>query len=204
MSFLPATPALLAFLAATVALVVTPGPDTAFVLAQSVGAGRTAGLRAAAGVNVGILVHTVLAALGLSALLRIAPTAYTVVKFAGATYLIYLGVQTLRGEGGIRVDAPTATGSFRQGLATNVLNPKVGLFFLAFLPQFGEGVELLPLGGLYATVGFAYLGGVALACGRARRLLVERTGVRTWLRRLSGGAMLALGGALLFEHRLSA
>lgn len=202
MALLPGPAALLAYLGATVALVLTPGPDTAFVLAQSVGGGRAAGIRAAAGVNVGILVHTVLAALGLSALFRVAPTAYTVVKFAGAAYLVYLGIQTLRGAGGIDVETPTAAGSFRQGLATNVLNPKVALFFLAFLPQFGQGIELLPLGALYALVGFAYLGSVALASGRARDLLVERAEVQTWLRRLSGSAMLALGGALLFEDGL--
>lgn len=204
MSLLPDPTALVAYLGATVALVLTPGPDTAFVLAQSVGSGRAAGVRAAAGVNAGVLVHTALAALGLSALLRVAPAAYAAVKLAGAAYLVYLGVRTLRGTGGIEVDvgAPTAAGSFRQGLATNVLNPKVALFFLAFLPQFGTGVELLPLGALYATVGFAYLGGVALASGRARAALVERADVRAWLRRLSGGAMIALGGVLLFEDRL--
>lgn len=202
MGLFPDPAALLAYLGATVALVLTPGPDTAFVLAQSVGGGRAAGVRAAAGVNVGILVHTLLAALGLSALFRVAPPAYTVVKLAGAAYLVYLGVQTLRGAGGLDVEAPIAAGSFRQGLATNVLNPKVALFFLAFLPQFGQGVELLPLGGLYALVGFAYLGGVAVASGRAREVLVERADVRVWLRRLSGGAMLALGGALLLEDRL--
>ncbi|MFB6192193.1 MAG: LysE family translocator [Haloarculaceae archaeon] len=209
MAPLPDATALVAFAAAATALVVTPGPDTAFVLAQSVGGGRAAGVRAAAGVNAGILVHTLAAALGLSALFRVAPAAYAAVRLAGGCYLLWLGARTLRGDGALALDsdsdavgAATADGSFRQGLLTNLLNPKVALFFLAFLPGFGRGLELLPLGGLYAVVGFAYLGGLALASGRARDALLARTDARDRLRRVSGGAMVALGGLVLAGDRL--
>jgi threonine/homoserine/homoserine lactone efflux protein len=197
---LPEVTTLAAYTVAAVALILTPGPDTAFVLAQSVGGGRPAGVRAALGVAAGVLVHTVGAVVGLSVVFRISSLAYTAVRIAGAAYLLYLGVTTLRGEGGIDVEGPTAEGSFRQGLVTNVLNPKVALFFLAFLPQFGRGLELLPLGGLYALLTAVYLGGLALASGTAREA-VARPGVRTWLRRTAGGTMLALGASVaLGDH----
>jgi len=190
---LPAPSALVAYTVAAVGLILAPGPDTAFVLAQSVGGGRRTGVRAAAGVAAGVLVHTVAAAAGLSVLFEVSTVAYDVVRLAGAAYLLYLGVQTIRGgDGGLDLDAATASGGFRRGLVTNVLNPKVALFFLAFLPQFGTGLELLPLGALYATLTAVYLGALAAASGTARAV-VDRPGVRTWLRRGSGGTMLALG-----------
>jgi threonine/homoserine/homoserine lactone efflux protein len=198
---LPEVTTLAAYTVAAVALILTPGPDTAFVLAQSVGGGRPAGVRAALGVAAGVLVHTVGAVIGLSVVFRISSLAYTAVRVAGAVYLLYLGVATLRGEGGIDVEGPTAEGSFRQGLVTNVLNPKVALFFLAFLPQFGRGLELLPLGGLYALLTAVYLGGLALASGTAREA-VARPGVRTWLRRTAGGTMLALGASVALGDRV--
>jgi threonine/homoserine/homoserine lactone efflux protein len=198
---LPEVTTLAAYTVAAVALILTPGPDTAFVLAQSVGGGRPAGVRAALGVAAGVLVHTVGAVVGLSVVFRISSLAYTAVRIAGAAYLLYLGVATLRGDGGIDVEGPTAEGSFRQGLVTNVLNPKVALFFLAFLPQFGRGLELLPLGGLYALLTAVYLGGLALASGTAREA-VARPGVRTWLRRTAGGTMLALGASVALGDRV--
>ncbi|WP_255198417.1 LysE family translocator [Halorarius litoreus] len=180
---------LVAYTLAAGALILTPGPDTAFVLAQSVGGGRTAGVRAAAGVSAGVLVHTVAATVGLAALLRTSAVAYDAVTLLGAAYLLYLGVDILR-SGEFDLDAPT--GGFRRGLVTNVLNPKVALFFLAFLPQFGTGLELLPLGGLYAGLTAIYLGGLAALSGRARAT-VKRPGVRRWLRRVAGGTTIALG-----------
>jgi len=186
--------ALAAYTAAAVALILTPGPDTAFVLAGAVGGGAATGVRAALGVAAGVLVHTVGAVAGLAALLAAWPAAYTAVKVAGAAYLVYLGVATLRG-GGVDLDGRGA-GGFRQGLATNVLNPKVALFFLAFLPQFGDGLELLPLGALYAALTAGYLGGVALLSGRARAA-VERPGVERALRGVSAVVLVVLGGSLL-------
>ncbi|WP_255151806.1 LysE family translocator [Halorarius halobius] len=182
---------LLAYVVAAVALILTPGPDTAFVLAQSVGGGRTAGVRAALGVAAGVLVHTVAATVGLAALLRASAVAYDAVALVGAAYLVYLGVDILR-SGEFEMDGAAPSGGFRRGLVTNVLNPKVALFFLAFLPQFGTGLELLPLGGLYAAITAVYLGGLAALSGRARAA-IERPGVRRWLRRVAGGTTIALG-----------
>jgi threonine/homoserine/homoserine lactone efflux protein len=193
---LPDVATLAAYTVAAVGLVLAPGPDTAFVLAQSVGGGRGTGVRAALGVAAGVLVHTVAAVAGLSVLFQVSAVAYDVVRLAGAAYLVYLGVATLRGsDGGLDVTPGSTDGSFQQGLVTNVLNPKVALFFLAFLPQFGAGLELLPLGALYAVITAVYLGALALASGTARAL-VDRPGVRTWLRRGSGGTMLALGAVV--------
>lgn len=177
------------------ALILAPGPDTAFVLAQSVGGGTATGVRAALGVATGVLVHTAGAVVGLAALLAASPGAYAAVTVAGAASLVYLGVATLRGDG-VDVSAATDSRGFRQGLATNVLNPKVALFFLAFLPQFGSGMELLPLGALYALLTAVYLGAVALASGRARAL-VQRPGVERGLRFASAVVLVGLGGTLL-------
>ncbi|MDZ7746670.1 MAG: LysE family translocator [Halobacteriales archaeon] len=192
-------PETVAYLAAATALVLTPGPDTAFVLAQAVGAGRTAGVRAALGVASGICIHTIAAVAGLATLLRAAPTAYDLLTLAGAAYLAYLGVAMLRGDGEFDPETtPEVAGGFRRGFITNVLNPKVAIFFIAFLPQFGSGVELLPLGGAYALIAAGYLGGIALLAGRARVLLAS-TRARRWLGRVAGGTTLALAGVAAKE-----
>ncbi|MFB6117446.1 LysE family translocator [Halosegnis sp.] len=180
------------YLVAAVALILAPGPDTAFVLAQAVGVGRAAGLRAALGVAAGVCVHTLAAVIGLAALFQAMPAAADVITLAGAGYLAYLGVGMLRGTdhevGSVDSDANEG---FRRGLLTNVLNPKVALFFLAFLPQFGAGLELLPLGGLYAALTACYLSILALAAGRARQLLATDR-ARRLLDWLAGGATLGL------------
>lgn len=191
-------PSLLAYLVAAVALILTPGPDTAFVLAQAVGAGRAAGVRAALGVAAGVCVHTVAATVGLAALLHAVPTVYDTVTLAGAAYLAYLGIEMLRGNGAFDPEVEVGAGGFRRGLLTNVLNPKVALFFVAFLPQFGSGTELLPLGVAYAVITAGYLGAVALAAGRARALLAS-TRARRWLGRGAGGVTLALAGVAARE-----
>ena len=136
--------------------------------------------------------------LGLAALLHAAPTVYDAVTLAGAAYLAYLGVEMLRGNGAFDPEVDVGAGGFRRGLLTNVLNPKVALFFVAFLPQFGSGTELLPLGVAYAVITAGYLGAVALAAGRARALLAS-TRARRWLGRGAGGVTLALAGVAARE-----
>src|SRR3954468_21943461 len=137
------------FVASGIVLNVTPGPDTLYIVGRSVAQGRRAGAVSALGISSGCLVHTVAAAVGLSALLASSAAAFTIVRYAGAVYLIYLGVRLVcgrddrkRGSHPPAVAAPASrtTGAawavYRQGLLTNLLNPKVALFFLAFLPQF--------------------------------------------------------------------
>jgi threonine/homoserine/homoserine lactone efflux protein len=128
------------FLLATITLNLTPGPDMLYVIARSVGQGRKAGVVSALGIGAGTLVHMFAVALGLAALLRSVPMAYDAVKYGGAAYLLYLGVRMFlskgRTEGETRLRKERYRRVFAQGVVTNVLNPKVALFFLAFLPQF--------------------------------------------------------------------
>ena len=155
------------FLVAAVGLILSPGPDTVYVLARGTGDGRRAGVLSALGVATGVLVHTVAAAVGLAALFRAVPGARTVVVAAGAVYLTYLGVDTLRNP---EVEARDTGGNpYFQGLAVNVLNPQVALFFLAFLPGFAPesapAVGMVLLGALYAALTALYLGGVGTLSG---------------------------------------
>ncbi|WP_224270107.1 LysE family translocator [Haloprofundus salinisoli] len=216
---------LAAFVPASLALILAPGPDTIYVLSQSVGSRRRVGVAAAAGVSVGVLVHTAAAAVGLSVLLRESTLAFRLVKYLGAAYLVYLGIQTLRGTDAERSESPSRGGAdadavesvvdsrdgaasthvqsgFLRGVAVNVSNPKVALFFLAFLPQFvssgGTTAQLATLGCVYAALTLAYLGGVALFATRVGALVGDDGDGRAF-RWLSGTVLLALGGSLLAE-----
>jgi len=155
------------FLAAAVGLILSPGPDTVYVLARGTGEGRRAGVLSALGVATGVLVHTVAAAVGLAALFRAVPGARTLVVAAGAVYLSYLGVDTLRNP---EIEARDAEGNpYLQGLTVNVLNPQVALFFLAFLPGFAPdsapAAGMVLLGALYAVLTAMYLGSVGALSG---------------------------------------
>ncbi len=168
------------FLVAAVALILSPGPDTVYVLARGAGDGRRAGVLSALGVATGVLVHTVAAAVGLAALFRAVPQARTVVVLAGAAYLTYLGVRTLREPAADDGTRATDGNPYLQGLTVNVLNPQVALFFLAFLPGFAPDARpalgMLVLGALYAAITALYLGGVGAVSGhvggRGRRTRV--------------------------------
>jgi threonine/homoserine/homoserine lactone efflux protein len=129
------------FLASGILLNLTPGPDTAYILGRSMAQGRAAGVASAFGIGVGSVFHTCAAALGLSAILAASAWAFTAIKFTGGAYLIFLGIRMLlKRQPELSLPSnfrrSTATAAFRQGVLTNVLNPKVALFFLAFLPQF--------------------------------------------------------------------
>jgi threonine/homoserine/homoserine lactone efflux protein len=198
-------PALLAvYLVAAGAMILSPGPDTIYVLTRSVGDGRESGLASAAGISVGVLVHTLAAAIGLAALFRASELAFAAVTYVGAAYLIYLGVRTIRetelltdGDGG--TDDSAADGNpFREAVIVNVANPQVALFFLAFLPQFVDGSSHVPtqlsvLGGIYALITMAYLGTVALASSGVRTLLTARPRLATGVQWLSGLVLIGLG-----------
>jgi threonine/homoserine/homoserine lactone efflux protein len=205
---------LVAYLGAAVALILAPGPDTVYVLTRGA-QGRSRGVRSALGVATGVLLHTLVAALGLSALLRAAPTAYAALQYAGAVYLVYLGVRTLRSDGVVDspVDARADEGvagdagdrAYLRGVAVNALNPKVALFFLAFLPRFaGSGPEaplrMALLGGVYAGLTATYLTGVALVATRARRF-VGRDRVGGTLQWAAGLTFVALGASVALGGR---
>jgi threonine/homoserine/homoserine lactone efflux protein len=190
------------FFVATLALNLAPGPDMTYVAARSLGQGRRAGLISALGISAGCLVHIVAASAGVAMLLRTWPHAYAVIRIAGAAYLVYLGVSLCwsagHGTGVTPVPRATDWEIFRQGAITNVLNPKVAMFFLAFLPQFVNpargpvALQTLALGLLFNISGTLVNAAVAWLAASARRLLESRRG-RAWFQRVSGAILTALG-----------
>jgi threonine/homoserine/homoserine lactone efflux protein len=207
------TPELLAAFAATVFLIsVVPGPDVVFVVASGLRDGRRGGVAAALGVTGGMAVHTLAAALGLSALVRSSATAFEAVRLAGAGYLVWLGVHALRSQG--RTSAPTAGDSARrsssqiahQAALTNLLNPKVIVFFLAFLPQFvdrGRGevaAQILLLGVVFTLVGLTTDLAYGVLAGTVRRAFVSSARLSRRLERLVGVIYLGLAARLMSER----
>jgi threonine/homoserine/homoserine lactone efflux protein len=201
------------FLLVSVIVVVTPGVDMALVTKNALLHGRTAALASAAGVNVGIALWTVAAALGVAAVVQASATAFAVVKFAGALYLVYLGVHALRtgrrgraaGEGPFPTVPLAPRAAFRQGLVSNALNPKIAVFFTSLLPQFvshGSSalVDLLALGALFNVIGIVWLTAYAVAAARGRAVL-QRPRVKAALDALSGIVLVGLGVRLALERR---
>ncbi len=200
------THSLVAFILSSFLLWITPGPDTMYILARSVTQGRRAGLMSVLGISTGILVHTVFAALGLSAILATSAWTFAIVKFAGAAYLIYLGVQALQKKSSLATLEVTPMSGwkvYRQGVITNVFNPKVAVFFLAFLPQFIDpsaklGVfPFLFLGILFVTGGTVWCLGVAMCAATATRTIRRNVRLLNLLERVSGCVYIALGLNLL-------
>jgi threonine/homoserine/homoserine lactone efflux protein len=190
----------LPFLAVAVIVVVTPGVDMALVTKNALLHGRGAALATALGVNAGIALWTLAAALGVAAIVRASAEAFDVVKFAGALYLVYLGVQALRRRERVGV-AGRRLSPFRQGVISNALNPKIAVFFTSLLPQFGHSLPaLLLLGALFNAVGLIWLTVYALAAARGRAAL-QRPRVRAALDYVSGVVLVGLGVRLAFERR---
>jgi threonine/homoserine/homoserine lactone efflux protein len=204
---MPTLHSLALFLAAGLALNITPGPDMLYVAARGASEGRPAGIVSALGIGAGTLVHIALVAAGLAALLAAVPVAYMAIRLGGAAYLIYLGVRALfaRPTTAAAPLAPASLGAiFRQGVITNVLNPKVALFFLAFLPQFVDPsrgnpvLQVIALGLLFDTTGTLVNLAVAIGSSTAAKRL--RT-PNVWLQRATGGIFVALGLRLAFAVR---
>jgi threonine/homoserine/homoserine lactone efflux protein len=201
----------LLFMAAGLALNFTPGPDMLYVAARSTSEGRVAGLASAIGIFVGCLFHIAAMAFGLSALLLRVPSAYDTVRFLGAGYLVFLGVRALfwppNFVSSLHVQAASRMVVFLQGIWTNLLNPKVALFFLAFLPQFlepGRGpiaVQIVVLGMLFNTTGLIVNGGVALLASRATGWLRQRPETGRWLQRFTGALLVGLGVRMALAGR---
>lgn len=199
------------FLVAVFLLNVTPGPDTAYIVGRSVAQGRGAGLVSALGISAGCCVHTLACAFGLTALLAASATAFTVIKIVGAIYLVYLGVRLVLtkhevkpAEGAAQVTPPAAAARplrqlFVSGFCTNVLNPKVVLFFVSFFPQFvSAGTEhkvlaFLTLGAAFVLMSTVWNGFVAWVAGSVTQRLSGKAGVKKWLDRTVGSAFVGLG-----------
>jgi threonine/homoserine/homoserine lactone efflux protein len=199
------------FLVASIALILAPGPDSLYVLARGLGQGRRAGFVAALGSSSGLLVHTTLAALGLAVLLQTSEVAYTAVRVGGALYLIYLGVRGLLSRERFAVGSTASPFSpqrmYLQGMLTNVLNPKVALFFIAFLPQFVDphtpsfALSMLTLGLIFALLTVCYLTLVGTLSGALGGALLSRPRIAGAIRWVSGGVLIGLGLRLLMPER---
>ena len=195
------------FIVSGLLLNVTPGPDTAYIVGRSVQLGWRGGAAAALGVGTGCLVHVFAAAIGLSALLAASSAAFTLVKWAGAAYLCFMGVKMLLSRRPAPDDgvATTASGAvslrqvFWQGALTNALNPKVALFFLAFLPQFvaadspHQALAFLLLGLIFIFNGTLWCLGVAAFAARAASRVRRSGRAFAWLHRALGGLFVYLG-----------
>lgn len=193
----------LPFLAISAIVVVTPGVDMALVTKNAFLHGRGAARATALGVNVGIFIWTLAAALGLAAVIAASAVAFTAIKLVGALYLVYLGLRALLGSAEPKA-LPARGSAFRQGLASNLLNPKIAVFFTSLLPQFVDArharpQDLLLLGVLFNCMGVAWLLAYAELSARAR-VLLARPRVKRTLDRLSGIALVALGVRLAAER----
>ncbi len=196
-------PNFLLFLATSIAITMAPGPDNLQVLARGISQGRAAGLVAALGFAAGITFHTTLAALGVAALLRSSPVAFEVIKLAGAAYLIWIGIKALRSQGLAtaheRAPQPLMA-VFRQSVLGNLLNPKVTLFFVVFLPQFVQPhgtqsvtVQMLELGVLFMLQTVVVFSLFGVCAGLIGGWLRRRPRVGVWLDRLAGATFIAIG-----------
>ena len=208
------TASLLAFIPVALLLTLIPGADTALVTRNALALGLRGARWTILGIACGCLLHATASALGLSAILATSARAYELVKLAGAAYLIWIGVQGIRGAGkpATATDALTSASAaprgvhpFMQGFLTNVLNPKVALFYLTFLPQFiPAGANVLRTSLLLAMVhnllGFAWLSIYARFVDTMRTALT-RPVVKAWLERVTGGALVLLGARLAWSRR---
>jgi threonine/homoserine/homoserine lactone efflux protein len=192
------------FVVTAIVLILTPGQDTFFILGRSLAGGRASGIAAALGITAGSVIHTFLAALGLSALLATSPYAFMAVKFAGAAYLIFIGVKALLSRNGKMPGEENATDgggwpAFRQGIISNVLNPKVALFFLALMPQFiaagstNKVGAFLLLGFSFVAMGLAWCLVLAIGAASLRTAILSRPSMATILNRVAGAMFIALG-----------
>jgi len=197
----PAWPLLLAFLIASFVLAVTPGPGVFYIVTRSVAQGRRAGLASVGGVAVGNLCNAIGAAVGLAALFAISSLAFTVVKYAGAGYLIYLGIQALRTRPQAATNEPPAPAPaariWRDGFIVALLNPKTAVFFAAFLPQFIDphaGIsQTVVLGALFVAIAATTDTLYALAAGSIGPLLTRKQSLQSVGRYFVGGAFIGLG-----------
>jgi threonine/homoserine/homoserine lactone efflux protein len=192
---------------------ITPGPDTLYIIGRSSTQGWRAGAVAALGIGAGTLVHICAAALGLSAILAASATAFTVVKFIGAAYLLYVGIVLIRSANSVLASPSTVVprsatirGIFIQGFLTNVLNPKVALFFLAFLPQFvdpeanSKPLAFLFLGAIFDFNGTIWNLLVAWSTARLSGSLAPNAAFKRWFNRCVGGVFIFIGIRLALAH----
>lgn len=205
---------IIAFTIVAAAMTMLPGADTMLVVRNVLRGGRRDGYYTVTGICSGLYVHALLSALGVSVILMQSATAFTAMKIAGACYLVWLGLQSLRGAAGKTAARPadvvskavvTPARCFREGFLTNVLNPKVAVFYLALLPQFIRPADPVLLKSLLLTaihfvLGILWLGAVAWLVDRSRTFFLK-PGMRRWLNAICGSLLIGLGLRLAMERR---
>ncbi len=208
----------LGFILAAILLNLMPGTDSMYIITRSVSQGQTAGFYSVLGITSGILVHTLLAALGLSVLLANSPTAFMIVKYIGASYLCYLGFKMLTSKNSNLIASNLSKDQnmtsqkavdgwqiYKQGVLTNTFNPKVALFFLAFFPQFIDAsyaygmLSFLMLGLTFATTGFIWCLCLAMLASKFSKKLRENPKIEFMMNKISGVVFMGLGIKLLTE-----
>lgn len=200
------------YVLASLALIATPGQDMLYVISRSLAQGRLAGVCSAIGVCTGILVHTALAALGVGAILMASEVLFLALKLVGAAYLVYLGLKLLlsRAAAGPQPRPAQPLSPWKlmwQGVLSNVTNPKIVLFFFAFLPQFVDRAsehparDLVFLGVLYAVMALPVKAGVALAAGTLSERILRKPSALAWMNRASGLVLVGLGLRLAAAER---
>ncbi|MCF8466477.1 MAG: LysE family translocator [Sneathiella sp.] len=199
------------FAISALALNLTPGPDMLFTTASGLKQGPRAGVIAALGISAGSMVHIVLAIVGVTAIFKTSALAFDVLRFAGAAYLLWIGIRSFSKAAG-DLSRPHVKISdhftvFRRGMFTNIFNPKVALFFIAFLPQFVNisagsiALQILILGLLFNFTGLLCNGSVGLFSGGAGRILLQRPAAAKWISRISGSIFIGLAVRLALTER---
>lgn len=199
------------FIGVSWALIIAPGPDMLYVITRGVAQGRRAGMLSAVGVICGILVHTIAAAFGLTLILQTSAFAFLIVKYLGAIYLITLGIKAWQEKSTFSLQTSSSSVSFRrvfwQGVLSNVLNPKIAIFFLAFLPQFVDKgssqvtLQMVILGLTFACFGLCFLLVVGYSSGNIGSWLTRRPHYAQLLQRLAASILIALGVRLALTER---
>ena len=200
------------FILSGLMLNIAPGPDSLYIASRAAGQGFKAGSAAALGIGLGTFVHIFAAALGLSAILATSATAFTIVKLIGAAYLIWVGISMLRSKTSTpgelaKLQAAPLSSIFWQGFWTNVLNPKVALFFLAFVPQFidatapSKAVAFIFLGAIFNFNGMLWCHTLAYTAAKLSRLIQPSKGITQWLNRSMGALFLFLGIKLALSRQ---
>jgi len=201
----------LSFIITSLIVIASPGTGVLYTLAAALTRGSRASVAAAFGCTLGIVPHIAAAMLGLAAVLHTSALAFAALKWLGLTYLLYMAWQALREQGTLHVDEKATARSLRETIVTgfliNILNPKLSIFFLAFLPQFIPAEELHPLlqmlelGVAFMVLTFAVFVLYGLAAARVRDRVISRPSVMTWLRRAFAAGFVALGANLAFAER---
>lgn len=208
---MPAMETLITFAIASAILSISPGPSNLYIMARSMGQGHSAGIAAAGGMAIGTLIYVVATALGIAAIFKYSPLAYTLIKFAGAGYLIYLGITYFRHASHPQsekqhIKPMTVPRIFRQSIIVELTNPKTALFFLAFLPQFVEvqsanvATQLVVLGCVYGVIAFSCDLFVVFLSSQLGKWLMQHPLFVAWQERISGSILAGLGGYIVYEE----